>query len=392
MTLPPPHLAPPPPGIYDGFTDYRDDPVADTNGSGNGNAGPGAPPVPAVPSQPITGERLPPWAGWAVPLGFAIGGTLALPSGVSPGLVVLAVLLSSAAFTYAWARAIEGPRYALDRLVTAVVTSAFLLALIPLVSVGYTVVTKGAARFDGEFFTESMRGVVGQGGGASHAIQGTLIITGLACLISIPIGLLAAIYQVEYGRNNRLSQALTFFVDVMTGIPSVVAGLFAYALFASFMGPGVRMGIVGAVALSVLMIPVLVRATEEMLKIVPNELREASLALGVPPWRTILKVVLPTALGGIAAGITLAIARIVGETAPLLITVGITTGVNLNPFSERMATLPVFAFTQYSSPGVNRDAYFDRAWTAALILILIVMSLNLLGRLIARLFAPKTGR
>jgi phosphate transport system permease protein len=392
MTLPPPHLAPPPPGIYDGFTDYRDDPVADTNGSGNGNAGAGAPPVPAVPSQPITGDRLPPWAGWAVPLGFAIGGTLALPSGVSPGLVVLAVLLSSAAFTYAWARAIEGPRYALDRLVTAVVTSAFLLALIPLVSVGYTVVTKGAARFDGEFFTESMRGVVGQGGGASHAIQGTLIITGLACLISIPIGLLAAIYQVEYGRNNRLSRALTFFVDVMTGIPSIVAGLFAYALFASFMGPGVRMGIVGAVALSVLMIPVLVRATEEMLKIVPNELREASLALGVPPWRTILKVVLPTALGGIAAGITLAIARIVGETAPLLITVGITTGVNLNPFSERMATLPVFAFTQYSSPGVNRDAYFDRAWTAALILILIVMSLNLLGRLIARLFAPKTGR
>ena len=387
----PPHLAPPP-RVPDGFAAHPQGPTTDANGSGNGNGLPTPPPIYNVPSQPITAQRLPRWAGWAVPVGFAIGGAVALPSGVSPGLVVLAVLVSSAAFIYAWARAIEGPRYALDRLVTAVVTSAFVLALIPLLSVGYTVIDKGAARFDGEFFTESMRGVVGQGGGASHAIQGTLIITGLACLISIPIGVLAAIYLVEYGKNNRLSRALTFFVDVMTGIPSIVAGLFAYSLFVIIVGPGVRMGIVGAVALSVLMIPVLVRATEEMLKIVPNELREASLALGVPPWRTILKVVLPTSLGGIAAGITLAIARIVGETAPLLITVGITTGANLNPFDERMATLPVFSYTQYASPGVNRDAYFDRAWTAALILILIVMSLNLFGRFIARVFAPKTGR
>lgn len=401
---PPPNLPPGGPVVrvdvphpylveHNGFSDYPEDPIADRGGGDRG--GPMmtvVPPRATDPSQPITSERLPRWAGWAVPLGFTVGGALALPSGVSPGLVVLAVILASAGFTYAWARAIEGPRYALDRLVTAVVTSAFLVALIPLVSVGYTVVKNGAARFDGEFFTESMRGVVGLGGGASHAIQGTLIITALACLISIPIGLLAAIYLVEYGKDNRLSRALTFFVDVMTGIPSIVAGLFAYSLFVIIVGPGVRMGIVGAVALSVLMIPVLVRATEEMLKIVPNELREASLALGVPPWRTILKVVLPTSLGGIVAGITLSIARIVGETAPLLITVGITTGVNFNPFDERMATLPVFAYTQYATPGVNRDAYFDRAWTAALILIMIVMALNLLGRLIARLFAPKTGR
>ncbi len=344
------------------------------------------------PARRITGRRLPRTAGWAVPAGFAVGGAIALPSGVSPGLVVLAVLVASAAFVYAWARAVEGPRYAVDRLATAVVTSAFLLALIPLASVGWTVARNGSDRFDSAFFTDSMRGIVGAGGGASHAVQGTLIVTALACLISIPIGLLAAIYLVEYGKGDRLSKALTFFVDVMTGIPSIVAGLFAYSLFAMIVGPGVRMGIVGAVALSVLMIPVVVRATEEMLKIVPNELREASLALGVPPWRTILKVVLPTALGGIAAGVTLAIARVVGETAPLLITVGITTGVNLNPFDERMATLPVFAYTQYANPGVNREAYLDRAWTAALILILIVLTLNLLGRLIARLFAPQTGR
>ena len=352
-------------------------------------------PLPDVPSVPITSERLPKWAGWAVPLGFAFGGAIALPSGISPGVVLPVVLIVSAAFIYLWSRSVEGKRYALDRLVTAIVTSAFLIAMIPLVSVTWTVVDRGTGRFDWDFFSESMRGVVGPGGGGYHAITGTLIVTAIACLISIPIGLLCAIYLVEYGKNNRLSKWLTFFVDVMAGIPSIVAGLFAYALFVHISGPGVRMGIVGAVALSVLMVPVLVRATVEMLKIVPNELREASLALGVPTWRTITKVVIPTALGGIVASITLAIARIIGETAPLLITLGITTGTNFNPFSERMATLPVFAYTQNQTPGIARNGLeppgFDRAWTAALILIMIVMALNLLGRLIARLFAPKTG-
>jgi phosphate transport system permease protein len=151
------------------------------------------------------------------------------------------------------------------------------------------------------------------------------------------------------------------------------------------------MGIAGAVALSVLMIPVVVRSTEEMLKLVPNELREASYALGVPKWRTVVKVVLPTSLAGIASGVTLAIARVIGETAPLLIVVGTTTAVNLDAFSNsRMATLPVFAYYSYSVPGVPREPYLDRAWTAALTLIVIVMVLNLLGRLIARFFAPKT--
>ena len=130
---------------------------------------------------------------------------------------------------------------------------------------------------------------------------------------------MAAIYLQEYGTRSA-ARALTFFVDVMTGIPSIVAGLFAFALFSIFFGPGVRMGIMGAVALSVLMIPIVVRSTEEMLRIVPNELREASYALGVPKWRTIVKVVLPTALAGIVTGVMLAIARIIGETAPLLIT------------------------------------------------------------------------
>ena len=252
-----------------------------------------------------------------------------------------------------------------------------------------TVVGNGLARFDPTFFSSSMRGVVGEGGGGYHAIMGTLIITALAALMSIPIGLLTAVYLVEYGRG-RLSRAITFFVDVMTGIPSIVAGLFAFALFALFFGPSIRAGFAGSVALSVLMIPVVVRSTEEMLKIVPNELREAAFALGTPKWRTILKIVIPTSIAGIASGITLAIARVIGETAPLLIVAGLTTNVNLNPFSGRMTTLPVFAYNSYAAPGVPRDPYIDRAWTAALVLIIIVLVLNLAARLVARVFAPKT--
>src|SRR4029079_4353492 len=260
----------------------------------------------------------------------------------------------------------------------------------PLVSVIATVLVNGIARFDAQFFTYSMRGVVGEGGGAYHAILGTLIITAIAAVLSIPVGLLTAVYLVEYGKG-KLARAITFFVDVMTGIPSIVAGLFAFALFALFFGPGVRMGFMGSVALSVLMIPVVVRSTEEMLKIVPNELREAAYALGVPKWRTILKVVLPTSIAGIASGITLAVARVIGETAPRLIAGGITTGVNRNPFDGRMATLPVFSYYSYVAPGVPRQPFIDRAWTAALVLIILVMALNLVARLIARVFAPKTS-
>nr|WP_255426823.1 phosphate ABC transporter permease PstA [Pseudonocardia sp. C8] len=311
-------------------------------------------------------------------------------TGFGVGLWLFLTAVAYAVATYATSRVVEGARKAADRLVTVVVTSAFLLAMIPLASVLWTVLSQGWARFDLAFFTNSMRGVIGEGGGALHAIQGTLVITGLAAAMSIPVGVLTAIYLVEYGNQSRLARAITFFVDVMTGIPSIVAGLFAYALFALLLGPGVRFGFVGAVALTVLMIPIVVRSTEEMLKIVPNELREASFALGVPKWRTILKVVIPTTAGGIATGITLAIARVIGETAPLLVTVGLATGVNLNPFDSRMATLPVFAYYSYATPGVPREPFIDRAWTAALVLMLVVMVLNVVARLISRYFAPKT--
>ncbi|MEQ3550932.1 phosphate ABC transporter permease PstA [Pseudonocardia nematodicida] len=334
---------------------------------------------------------LPRWAMPALLAGCAVvtaGAVAAI--GFSIGLWLFLTVVVYAVATLLVSRAVEGGRRAADRVVTVIVTSAFLLAMIPLASVLWTVVSTGWARFDVQFFTNSMRGVVGEGGGALHAIQGTLIITALAAVMSIPVGVLTAIYLVEYGHGGRLARAITFFVDVMTGIPSIVAGLFAYALFALLLGPGVRFGFVGAVALTVLMIPIVVRATEEMLKIVPNELREASFALGVPKWRTILKVVIPTTAGGIATGITLAIARVIGETAPLLVTVGLATGVNLNPFDGRMATLPVFSYYSYAVPGVPREPFIDRAWTAALVLMVIVMVLNIIARLISRYFAPKT--
>jgi phosphate transport system permease protein len=347
---------------------------------------------PQQPSVTLTRAELPRWAPWGIFVGslVVIGGLLALTGAFSIGLFVVGSVLLYGLATYLASRAVEGRRKATDRVVTIVVTSAFALALVPLVSVVVTVIANGLARFDLAFFTESMRGVVGEGGGGYHAIMGTLIITALAAVMSIPIGVLTAIYLVEYGAGRRLARAITFFVDVMTGIPSIVAGLFAFALFALFFGPSIRFGFGGAVALSVLMIPVVVRSTEEMLKIVPNELREAAFALGTPKWRTITKVVIPTSIAGIASGITIAIARVIGETAPLLIIAGLTTGLNLNPFSGRMTTLPVFAYNSYAAPGVPREPFIDRAWTAALVLIIIVLVLNLAARLIARVFAPKT--
>ena len=160
----------------------------------------------------------------------------------------------------------------------------------------------------------------------------------------------------------------------MTGIPSIVAGLFALALFVLFFGPAYRMGLGGSIALSLLMIPTVVRSSEEMFRLVPEDLREASYALGVPKWRTILKVVLPTAIGGVITGVVLAISRVIGETAPLLVVAGATDGVNFNLFDGRMTTLPVFIYSQYAQ---STPAGYERAWGGALVLIAIVMVLNL---------------
>jgi phosphate transport system permease protein len=274
-------------------------------------------------------------------------------------------------------------RRAKDRLMTVLIAGAFALAMIPLISLVYEVTKRGIPGLSLAFFTEDARGVVGEGGGASHAIVGTLVITAVAAAISVPIGIMGAIYLNEYG-EGRLRRALTFFVDVMTGIPSIVAGLFAYALFEIFFGPGIRLGVMGSVALSVLMIPIVIRSAEEVLKIVPNHLREAAYALGTPKWKTIVKVVLPTAFAGLVTGVMIAVARIVGETAPLLVTTGVVDSMNSDPFNGRMQNLAVYAYNEYRSPGVFKQAAYDKAWAAALTLIAIVMLLNIAARLVYR--------
>ncbi len=339
---------------------------------------------------PLVGGSLPRWGPWAVFSGVtaAVAGVLSV-LGFNVALLAVASVVLTGAIIYGWARAVEGRRKATDRAITIAVSSAFALALTPLISLLFTVTSRGLARFDVQLFTESMRGVLGEGGGIQHAIVGTLVITGVATAASVPIGIMAAIYLHEYGRG-RLKRALTFFVDVMTGIPSIVAGLFAYALFVLIYGPGIRLGVMGAVALSVLMIPIVVRSTEEMLRVVPNGLREASYALGVPKWRTIVKVVLPTSFAGIVSGAMIAVARIIGETAPLLITTGVFNSVNFNPFDGRMENLAVFAYNEYATPGIPNEPYIDRAWAAALTLLLIVMILFFVARLISARFGVKT--
>ena len=366
-------------------------------------------PTPVRPSSPrrsmLTRNQKPKWLVPVIGAGaVVVGAALAALLGFSTALwavLAAAVFLVAAPIVVSM---IEGGRKGADSLMTYLVYTAFVLAVIPLISVIWTVLANGLPGLTSNLLLTSMNGVTGATdnaaaagdgpvlGGAYHAIVGTVSITFWATLLSVPIGLLTAIYLVEYSRGGWLGRGITFFVDVMTGIPSIVAGLFAAALFGLLFGPSTRFGFVAAVALTVLMIPTVVKNTEEMLKIVPNELREAAYALGVRKWRTILKVVIPTAISGIASGVTLAIARVIGETAPLLVTAGFTASMNYDLFKNPMMTLPVFAYTQYSQQGANPVPFVDRAWTAALVLILIVMVLNLLARFITRLFAPKLSR
>ncbi|MBA4865564.1 phosphate ABC transporter permease PstA [Streptomyces sp. PSKA54] len=340
----------------------------------------------------LRGARLPKWSSWAIAVGsvaiaVAIGLGAGLDSRIQWGLIAAILFILG---TYGIAARVEGRRQARDRIATSLVWVAFLLAVVPLVSLIWATVQRGVKVLDVYFLTHSM-GVVADsepGGGIYHAILGSLEQVGLATVIAAPIGVLSAIYLVEYGRGN-LARAVTFFVDVMTGIPSIVAGLFILSLMLMFdMQP---FGFAGSLALAILMMPVVVRSTEEMLKLVPNELREASLALGVPKWRTIMKVVLPTSIGGITTGIMLSVARIAGETAPVLLLVFGNPFINANPFEGAQASLPLYIYQQYANSAGSTAAY-DRAWAASLTLIAFVMILNLVARGIARWKAPKTGR
>jgi phosphate transport system permease protein len=267
-----------------------------------------------------------------------------------------------------------------NQITLGVVILAVVMTAVPLVSVIWASVERGSARLDVALFTNSMRGVVGQGGGLLHALMGTLLVTGATALIAIPLGLSAAIYLTEYGGTSKLAGLTRRAVDIMVSIPSIVAGLAAYALFSLLFGPGTRSGLAGAAALAMIMIPVVVRSSEEVLRLVPADLREAGLALGAPRWRVIRRIVLPTALPGLTSGAVLGVARIIGETAPLLLVAGFTDAMNYNLAEGRMATLPVFIYTQWSSKGLDTAAYDQRAWAGALVLMAVVVVLQLGAR------------
>ncbi len=272
-------------------------------------------------------------------------------------------------------------RQLVNRLATSGALLALLLTLLPLgLTLGYTI-DRGLTRFSGAFLTHSMAGVgpLSPAGGVYHAIIGTLEQVLLASLMSVPLGLLVAIYVTEYGAG-RLATAIRFLIDVMTGIPSIVAGLFVLAFWVLALGRGFS-GFAGALALAILELPIVVRSAEEMIRLVPAALREASYALGVPKWKTVLRIVLPTAATGITTGIMLAIARVTGETAPVLLVAGNNFFINNDPFHEGQASLPVYVFQ-----GARSSSNFevDRAWAAALTLILVVLVLYVAARLLTR--------
>jgi phosphate transport system permease protein len=347
-------------------------------------------PSSAVPASPrLATRRLPRWAPAAIAAGSiavaaAVGAGAGLSSHIQWGLIALLLFVIG---SYAITAQVEGRRQAKDRVATSLVWSAFILAVLPLYSLVETTVSKGHGVLNGTFLTHSMKNVltIGPGGGVYHAIIGTLEQVGIAGIIATPLGIFTAVYLVEYGKG-RLAFFVTFFVDVMTGIPSIVSGLFILSLWFVVVGSAPHSGFPGALALAILMTPIVVRSTEEMLKLVPNELREASLALGVPKWRTITKVVLPTAIGGVTTGVMLSLSRIAGESAPIALLVFGSDSINTNPFSGPQSSLPYYIYQQYVN---GNESSYARAWGAALVLIAFVMVLNLLARLIARWKAPK---
>lgn len=334
-------------------------------------------------------NRLP---GFALPLiavvSLAVGAGLkfGLGSGWVGSVILAAIVFVIVSFAATWL--VEGGRRARNRLATILVYTAFVLAVIPLGSLIITLLQKGTSRLDAEFFWHSMNNITAldSGGGAYHAIIGTLEQVAISGILAIPLGMAAAIYVVEYGRG-RLVKVIRFFVDVMTGIPSIVAGLFILAFWVLIISPLYSggqpqySGFAASLALTVLMLPTIVRSSEEMIRMVPGALREGSYALGIPKWKTIMKVVLPTALPGIVTGIMLAIARAAGETAPVLLVAGGTPAINFNPFSGNQESLSYFIYDQAGQSSQYAPA---RAWTAALTLIALVAILTIAAKLLSR--------
>jgi len=270
-----------------------------------------------------------------------------------------------------------------DKLARGSVVAATVVALVPLVLIIYYLLSKGLSSWSVDFFTTDPTGntffASSSIGGIKSAILGTIEIVAVASLLAVPVGLGVAIWLVEYGRSSRFAQIVRFFVDVLTGVPSIMFGLFIY--IALIVGTGSSYAAYkGAFALALLMLPVVTRSAEVVLLLVPGSLRESALALGAPRWKVIFRIVLPTALPGLVTGVLLAIARAAGETAPLLFTAGATmkTEFSLNGF---MNSLPIQIYTDVTSPTTS---VVNRAWGAALTLVAMILVLNLLARLLAR--------
>jgi phosphate transport system permease protein len=337
----------------------------------------------------LRGRRLPRVVSPAIAVAsLAVAAAVVLGTGI--GNWVLVAVVATALYVgslFAVADRAEGRRAARDRTWRTLIYAACVLAVLPLASVVWTLVSKGAARLDANFFGTSMNNIGARdpNGGAYHAIVGTLEQVGVATLLAVPLGVLAAIYLVEYGRG-RLALTVRFFVDVMTGIPSIVAGLFILSFWVLIVSPWFNdgqprfSGFAASLALTVLMLPTIVRSTEEMLRLVPSPLREGAYALGVPQWKTILRIVLPTALPGIITGIMLAVARAAGETAPVLLVAGGAAAINFDPFNGNQSSLALFVYQQAGDASRYAPA---RAWTAALTLVALVLALTIAAKLLA---------
>jgi phosphate transport system permease protein len=270
-----------------------------------------------------------------------------------------------------------------DRIARGAIVAATVLALVPLVLIVYYLLKKGLGAWSSDFFTTDPTGNTffknADIGGVKSAILGTIEMVALASAIAVPIGIGVAVWLVEYGRDSVFANTVRFFIDVLTGVPSIVFGLFVYIVL--IVGTGTSYaGWKGSIALSLLMLPVVTRSAEVILTLVPNELRESALALGAPRWRVVGRIVLPTALPGMVTGVLLAVARAAGETAPLLFTAAYTheTTTNLGSF---MNSLPVQIYTDVTSPTAR---VVERAWGAALALVTLILLLNLIARLVSR--------
>jgi phosphate transport system permease protein len=274
-------------------------------------------------------------------------------------------------------------RRAKNRIATALMVLSFILVIIPLGFVLFTVIAKGASVISRSFLTSPIPVNVSPAnvGGMGPAIVGTLEITGLATVMAVPLGILGAVYLNEYGGNRILARLIGFMADVMTGVPSIIMGLFIYSIWVLHFGYS---GLAGAFALGCLMLPIVIRSSYEMLRLVPNSLREGAYAIGATKARVTVTVVLPAAIGGIVSGALLAVARAAGETAPLLFTILTVTTVNANVFSGANTSLPSQIFQNASSPFVGAQA---RGWGAALTLIAIAFILMIVARLVTARFS-----